>query len=252
MALSQKIEFDLCQQRALQPALKPAKGALTTTPVAKSYLIGLDEVGRGCLAGPVTAGAFCIAIDSLTRWQQSPPEALARLNDSKKLAASLRGSLAQALRQHPEATWSLGWVEAAEIDALNIHQATLKAMARALEAVYGQLAIKGAKPANVCVLIDGRWRLPEHTLPAAAPGLIYQKPVIAGDAQSMVIAAASVLAKVTRDAHMTQLAQTHPDYGWMQNKGYGTLAHRQALLALGATREHRQTFLSKILCGPLG
>ncbi len=180
--------------------------------MAAGPVVGVDEAGRGPWAGPVVAGAVILDPANL-------PEGL---DDSKKLSAARREALFEKLKQ--QARISFGVAEVAEIDAVNILQATLLAMARAVEGldVHPSLA-----------LVDGN----------QAPAL--QCPVrcvIKGDARSLSIAAASVVAKVTRDRLMEQLAKDYPGYGWERNAGYGTSEHRQALARLGVTPHHRRSF----------
>ena len=177
---------------------------------------GIDEAGRGPWAGPVVAAAVILDPAAL------PPMIRAEVNDSKALAPSRRTALFDALRDH--ARVGIGRAEVAEIDAENILQASLRAMARAVEAL---------PCAPDWALIDGN-RMP--TLPC--PG----QCVVKGDALSLSIAAASIVAKVTRDRIMTGLAADHPGYGWERNMGYGTREHRDALERLGVTAHHRRSF----------
>ncbi|MGQ0675099.1 MAG: ribonuclease HII [Rhodospirillales bacterium] len=185
--------------------------ALGVSPVA-----GIDEAGRGPLAGPVVAAA--VVLD-----QARVP---AGIDDAKTLTAAARARIAAEL----EACVSIGLGQAsvAEIDRLDILRATMLAMRRALDALA--LAL-GRAPA--CALVDGN-RLPELPCPARA--------VIRGDGKSLSIAAASIIAKVARDRMMAELAQAHPLYGWERNAGYGTAEHLRALTQHGATPHHRITF----------
>ena len=190
-------------------------------------IAGIDEAGRGPWAGPVMAGAVILT--------GALPEALAAgLDDSKKLTPRRRGDLFRALGE-AEAEGLLaigvGRAEVAEIDALNILGASLLAMARAV----AQLA-----PAPDYALVDGN-RAPDLPCPV--------ETVIKGDSRSLIIAAASIVAKVTRDREMAALARIHPGYGWERNQGYGTAEHRDALARLGVTRAHRKSFkpIHKIL-----
>jgi ribonuclease HII len=173
---------------------------------------GVDEAGRGPWAGPVVAAAVILAPDRI-------PEGIA---DSKTLSRQRRACLYQAIM----ATASVGVGEASveEIDSLNILAATMEAMRRAV------LALPEAPDA---VLIDGN-RTPDLPYPAQA--------VVKGDARSLSIAAASIIAKVTRDGTMARLAASHPGYGWERNAGYGTAEHRAALARLGPTSHHRRSF----------
>lgn len=182
---------------------------------------GVDEAGRGPWAGPVVAAAVVLDPARL------PPG----LNDSKKLAAARREALFAALAG--VAAIGVGRAEVAEIDALGILRANDLAMARALAALP-------VRPARA--LIDGNRVPPGLDCPAEA--------VVRGDGAVLSIAAASIVAKVTRDRIMTALAREFPQYGWERNAGYGTAAHRAALERHGVTALHRRSFapIHKILC----
>ena len=181
------------------------------------WIAGVDEVGRGPLAGPVVAAAVIVDAGTV------PPELLQSLDDSKKLTAKRRQILAEQIRTH--CPCALGWASVEEIDAVNILQATFLAMRRALN---------GLEPTVTAALIDGNQVPPD--LPCAV------QTVVGGDGQSWSIAAASILAKVTRDAYMTDLAKEFPVYGWERNAGYGTASHRRALQKYGPTDHHRRSF----------
>lgn len=177
---------------------------------------GVDEAGRGPWAGPVVAAAAILDPETL-------PDSLRRgLDDSKKLKADKRRALFSLLEGH--AVTGLGVATVEEIDRLNILAATMLAMTRAVAGL-------GVKPGMV--LVDGN-RLPE--LPC--PGL----SIVRGDGRSLSIAAASIVAKVSRDAMMAELATSHPGYGWRHNAGYGTKKHIRALAELGVTEHHRRSF----------
>lgn len=184
-------------------------------------IAGVDEAGRGPLAGPVVAAAVCLSPRDI-------PEGLA---DSKRLSPGRRAALAAALRAR--AAVGVGIASVAEIDRLNILQATGLAMRRALAAL--------CRPADLA-LIDG------NHLPAALP--CDAVAVVRGDAGAMSIAAASIIAKVTRDAMMSELATAFPGYGWERNAGYPVPAHLAAMERLGLTPHHRQSFapVRKMLC----
>lgn len=176
-------------------------------------VFGVDEVGRGPLCGPVTAAAVRLDPDCI-------PDGL---NDSKKLSAGRRKTLFDILLRCAEV--SVAHATVAEIDSLNILFASHLAMRRAVE---------GLSNAPDHLLIDG------HIVPK---GLICSgEAVIGGDGLSLSIAAASIVAKVTRDRLMVDLAQQHPGYGWETNAGYPTRAHLAALRNLGATPHHRRSF----------
>ncbi len=179
-------------------------------------VVGIDEAGRGPWAGPVVAGAALLPARGLGRSLRRD------LDDSKKLDAATRERLYDALLG--EARVAIGVATVREIDSLNILQATLLAMQRA----YAALGI-----AAEAALVDGN-RAP--ALPCRAVTLIE------GDSLSLSIAAASIVAKVSRDRMMCDLARRHPGYGWERNKGYGTGEHAAALQHLGVTAEHRESF----------
>lgn len=179
---------------------------------------GVDEVGRGPLAGPVTAAAVVVPADAALR-----EELLAEVRDSKVLTAARRKVLAARI----EAACAVSVAEASveEIDRLNIREATLLAMTR---------AVNGLCITPQAVLVDGRDVPPALAMPGQA--------VVKGDAVELCIACASIVAKVARDKLMTALAQEYPGYGWERNAGYGSAVHMAALRTLGATRHHRRSF----------
>ncbi len=173
---------------------------------------GVDEAGRGPWAGPVVAAAVVLDAGSVP----------AGVTDSKQLSRARREALFAALRA--SARIGVGAASVAEIDRLNILAATLVAMRRAVDDL-------GVAPAHV--LIDGN-RAPQLACPATA--------VVGGDQRSLSIAAASIVAKVTRDCIMARLARRYPGFGWERNAGYGTPEHRAALARLGVTPHHRRSF----------
>ena len=187
------------------------------TNLESTFLIGLDEAGRGPLAGPVVACACYIPSDL--------GPSFADVNDSKKLTAAKREEVFERLT-HSEVVYGVGFASAQEIDQLNILQATFLAMRRAAQ--------KFVRIPHALALVDG---------PHPVAGLtIRQQPIIDGDAYSLVIAAASIIAKVTRDRYMAELDKIYPGYDFAGHKGYGTPKHMQALRALGPCKEHRTTF----------
>lgn len=181
-------------------------------------IVGVDEAGRGCLAGPVVAAAF-VAQGPLPKG----------LNDSKKLTPRQRDALYEVLTNGSH-LWSVGMASVEEIDRLNILQATMLAMRRAVEALALRQPMVVWVDGNQCPLMPG---LPEGS---AVHSLVH------GDALMPAISAASVLAKVSRDRYMVELAKTYPGYGFDVHKGYGTVAHMKSLWALGPCKEHRQSF----------
>lgn len=173
---------------------------------------GIDEAGRGPLAGPVVAAAAVIDLATIPKG----------LNDSKKLSHKAREALFADLSQCADI--GIGMASVEEIDEINILQATMLAMTRALAALASPPAF---------ALIDGN-RVPKITCPARA--------IVKGDARVLSIAAASIAAKVTRDRLMVAMAETHPGYGFERHMGYGTAAHLNALKQLGPCPTHRRSF----------
>ena len=175
-------------------------------------VVGVDEAGRGPLAGPVVAAAVVLDRARFPRG----------IDDSKQLPAGARDSLDRRIRR--DARVGVGIASVEEIDSLNIYWATMLAMTRAVEAL-------ALEPGTV--LVDGnrcpRWRYAS-------------RPIVGGDARSRSIAAASIIAKVARDRLMVRLCDEHPGYNWRQNKGYGTPEHLAALARLGPSPLHRRSF----------
>lgn len=181
-------------------------------------IAGVDEAGRGPLAGPVVAAA--VIFDEQT--------IIPKVNDSKKLTEKVREVLYDEII-NSSISYGIGIVHQAEIDEINILQATLKAM---------QLAVTGLKVIPDLILIDGN---------KSFNSKILTKTIVKGDAKSFSIAAASILAKVTRDRIMREASIKHPEYLWSKNKGYGTREHIEAIKKYGATELHRKSFLKNIL-----
>jgi len=184
----------------------------------EGLIAGVDEAGRGPWAGPVVAGAVIIDRDTIT------PDTLKLLNDSKKLSAKKREVAYEQLRDNPAIHWAVGLASAEEIDALNILQATFLAMKRAVSNLSSHPSV---------ILVDG------NRCPDFGPKAV---PIIGGDSLSYSIAAASIIAKVTRDRIMETLAMDYPVYGWERNAGYGTKDHQEALIRNGVTPHHRQSY----------
>ncbi len=182
-------------------------------PYAGVRLAGVDEVGRGPLVGAVVAAAVIL----------DPDRPIRGLADSKALSARRREALDLEIREGALA-FAVAEASATEVDELNIFHATHLAMRRAIDALA---------PAAEYLLVDGN-RLPGHHVPGQA--------VVKGDARHPAIAAASILAKVTRDAQMVELDARHPDYGFSRHKGYPTREHLAALERLGPLPEHRRSF----------
>ncbi len=204
---------------AAAPASPPARphleheSRLRTAGVAR-WVAGIDEAGRGPLAGPVVAAAVILPDDYTHR----------HLNDSKRLSAARRARIYQELTSHPGVTWAAAVVDSTEVDRLNILRATHEAMRRACGALARQ-------PDHV--LIDG---LPVHPFPVPHTALV------GGDAISLSIAAASVIAKVTRDRLMEAFDGQFPGYGFSRHKGYATSHHLATLARHGPCPIHRFSF----------
>jgi len=223
-----------------------------------SSLIGVDEAGRGALAGPVVAAAVLVTREFLEdRWAVVKS---GRVNDSKQLTAGEReelwGEFEELVKQGQiHANFGVGTVS--EVESLNILGATKLAMRRALEGIYPPSAFQqneepglfasdaeksAFQPVVSCkILIDG---LPLRHFPYPHQG------VVSGDARSLAIAMASIIAKVTRDRMMDDLDKLHPNYGFAQHKGYGTEEHREAILKHGRCGVHRDSFLRKLFAKP--
>lgn len=181
-------------------------------------IAGVDEVGRGPLAGPVVAAAVIFDNETI----------IEGIDDSKKVSEKKRELLIDIIKKKA-ISFGIGIIYEDEIDEINILQASLKAMKIAVE----QMSIKPD-----LILIDGNKSFPID---------IQTKTIIKGDSKSFSIAAASILAKVTRDRMMIELAKKHPEYSWEKNKGYGTKVHIQSIKEHGATSYHRKSFLGNIL-----
>lgn len=187
------------------------------------HIAGVDEVGRGCLAGPVTAGAVIL----------HPDRHIAGLADSKLLTAAARDRLFEEIARKAVA-WRVISIDSAEIDRINIHQASLRAM---------QLAVLALSPLPDAVLVDA-FRVPD--LPMA------QRGIVGGDRRSAAIAAASIMAKVTRDRLMEALHATDPRYGFDRHKGYATADHLAAVAKFGYSVQHRRSFRPPTLFDTIG
>ncbi|HMO50385.1 MAG TPA: ribonuclease HII [Kiritimatiellia bacterium] len=182
---------------------------------------GVDEAGRGPLAGPVVAAAVIAPREQCEALWSGPWK---RLTDSKRLTDKIRRAFFVSIQSEPGVEVGVGRCEAEEIDAVNILQATYRAMARAVEALPA--------PPDF-VLVDG---LPVKGLPAP------HNAIVGGDGKSLLIAAASIIAKVTRDDRMLELDRRYPEYGFSRHKGYGTREHLEGLRRLGPCPAHRRSF----------
>jgi len=184
-------------------------------------IAGVDEAGRGPLAGPVFAAAVIFPVCWV---REGLPAPLRRVNDSKQLSSETREELFTELISRPEIHFAVAHVDVQTIDEINILQATHRAM---------NLALAQLQPAPEHALVDGL-RVKSMTLP--------HTPIVSGDALSYSIAAASVLAKVSRDRWMRESDQLYPGYGFAEHKGYGTARHLAAIKTLGACPIHRRSF----------
>lgn len=186
----------------------------------KSYLnkdlieAGCDEAGRGCLAGSVFAAAVILPEDYSNE----------DLNDSKKLSETMRYKLRKTIERDAIA-WAIGIVTPEEIDKINILNASILAMHRALDQL---------KPQPEAIIVDGNRFKPYKNIPYST--------IVKGDGKYLSIAAASILAKTYRDDYMNKLAEEYPQYDWLSNKGYPTKKHREAIAAHGTTPYHRMSF----------
>ncbi len=185
-------------------------------------IIGVDEAGRGPLAGPVVA-----AVAKLKKYD----EKLDKINDSKKLSEKVREELFDVIMENFYV--GIGIADVKEIDEINILNATFLAMRRAVKQIEKETTFEK-------VLVDGNHKIREYEGE--------QEPVIKGDSKSLAIAAASIIAKVTRDRMMLETAKLYPEYTFEKHKGYGTKAHREMILEKGPIETvHRKSFLKKIL-----
>ena len=184
---------------------------------------GVDEVGRGCLAGPVVAAAVILPLDFL-RPEFRRDHGLEEITDSKLLTAQKREELDLKIRA-VALSFRIGMGEVEEIDTINILQASLLAMRRAVEALDVRPAV---------LLVDGTERIPRMTLP--------QRTIVGGDSRCRVIGAASIIAKVYRDQWMARADERYPGYQFSSHKGYGSPIHKSAIQKLGPSPLHRRTF----------
>ena len=225
MTEKQKIKLELEKERI--KGMREFENGLVREALGSSVsdsdvivIAGIDEAGRGPLAGPVAAGACILPAD----------HDILYLNDSKKLSAKKRDMLFDQIKEEALA-WSVGLVDSARIDEINILQATYEAM---------RLAISQLKVPPT-VLVNDAVTIPGIQIP--------QVPVIKGDAKCISIAAASILAKVTRDRIMEEMDEKYPEYGFAKHKGYGTREHMDAIREFGPCPIHRRSFRTRIVQG---
>ena len=185
-----------------------------------AVIVGVDEVGRGPLAGPVTAAAVFFDRQKITS------DLLTKIDDSKKIAQKKRATISKQIESI--AIIGIGWASSGEIDQLNILEATMLAMQRAISSLQKQIILDPDY-----ILIDGN-KVPRLDFPS--------KAIVRGDEKSLSIAAASIVAKSKRDAFMTSLSKLYPGYGWEKNAGYGTREHLAAIEREGITVHHRRSF----------
>ncbi len=185
-----------------------------------AVIIGVDEVGRGPLAGPVTAAAVFVNRQKITL------DLSTKIDDSKKIPQKKRATISKQIERM--AIIGMGWASSGEIDQLNILEATMIAMQRAVLSLRKQIIFDPDY-----ILIDGN-KVPSFDFPS--------KAIVRGDEKSLSIAAASIVAKSKRDAFMTSLSKLYPCYGWEKNAGYGTREHLVAIERNGITAHHRRSF----------
>ena len=218
--MTKKEEQELKRQRKLQAELERLEGMLVYEREYRplGVVCGIDEVGRGPLAGPVVVGAVILPRDCKILY----------LNDSKQLSAKKRDELYDVIMEKAVAV-GIGMASSQRIDEINILQATYEAMREAIS----KLAVEPG------ILLNDAVTIPEMIIP--------QVPIIKGDAKSVSIAAASILAKVTRDRLMVEYDKVMPEYGFAGHKGYGSKEHIEAIKKYGPTPIHRKTFIKKFI-----
>lgn len=211
-------------------------------------IVGCDEVGRGCLAGPVVAAAVALPRVESEKFQVIKS---AGVRDSKLLNAKQREERDVVIRENCLG-WGIGSVEPEVVDEINIHQATLLAMRRAVENILQSVSCESAdrgteeEKKNILLVVDGKF-IPFGPSCDQEKNIkknfhMKQEAIVDGDAKIFSIAAASIVAKVYRDTLVMKLDELFPEYGFARHKGYGTLQHRTAIRKYGLTRIHRRTF----------
>ena len=195
------------------------------------YIVGIDEAGRGPLAGPLAVGAVCAKADTAIEHDFFAKG----IRDSKKLTLGKREALFGWIRQHEELRHVVSMVGPRVVDREGISTATKTAIARALRRVVPEQC----SPKDVLILLDGGLHAPAH--------FIHQATIVKGDEKEPLIALASVVAKVSRDAKMRNLSYQHPQYGFEGHKGYGTKEHYKAIKQFGVCDSHRRSFLTRVI-----
>lgn len=195
------------------------------------YVIGCDEVGRGCLAGPVVAAAVVLNLHNRPKW-------FSEINDSKKLSAEKREYLSVLIKS--QSLWSIGEVSSQVVDKINIHNASLLAMKRAVDGLLSSVKqARGLRYNQAFLFVDGKFVVPNIN--------IEQEAVVEGDGKILSIAAASIVAKVYRDSLMKEFDKTFKGYEFARHKGYATEYHRAMVIKNGLSPIHRLSFCSNLV-----
>ena len=207
------------------------------------FCIGCDEVGVGPLAGPVVAGCCLFPKDFFDEQAKFHSGWLSEITDSKKLSAKKREYLSNMVKAEC-LSYGIGIVDPITIDSINIHQATMQAMAKSFMTLYESRETE-LYSKNILLAIDGRFPIRYIVFPETIT--VTQQAVIKGDSKIFSIAAASILAKVYRDTLMDQYDIEYPGYGFLRNKGYGTKEHYAGIQRQGITEIHRKSYLKNIV-----
>jgi ribonuclease HII len=205
-----------------------------------NFVAGCDEVGVSPLAGPVVAAACLLNPVSIGKYR-SKNKWYCRVRDSKTTNEIERQILLKKILENT-IVYGVGEVWQEEIDRLNIHNASLRAMKLATEELLQKIAELGKNSQKILLFVDGRFKIPELY---SADVVLHQKSVIAGDSQILSISAASIIAKVHRDNIMRELDGRFPEYGFAKHKGYNTKEHQNAIKKFGVTELHRRSFFKK-------
>ena len=211
-------------------------------------IIGIDEVGRGPLAGPVLVCALSVKQRAKSKWQRVGEMLGVKLKDSKKLSPSQREAWCAWIKNQDDIYFAIARVQPKTIDRINIREATNLAATRALGRVGKLISLEVSKLTRIKVLLDGGIYINKGTLKTllAIGYTLNPKTIIGGDDTIPAIQLASIVAKVTRDNYMKKLHKKFPQYGFDVHKGYGTRMHYRALKKYGRSPEHRKSFLKNI------